>query len=230
MKYVVIGAGGIGTQLLPSLCRFLDSQQENGYILIVDGDSYEEKNTDRQHFVRFGNKAEVSAETLAPLFSRVTIESRGVYLNEENAFLYIEEGDVVFACVDNHATRRLLSKHCERLQNVSLFSGGNDYTNGSMQVFLRRDGRNATPSLTYLHPEVESPRDLHPQMMSCEELVEAGSPQLIFANMTAATLMLSAFWLVKSGKTLPYTEVYFDLTTGAQRSVKREEKTYEFDF
>lgn len=230
MKYVVVGAGGIGTQLLPSLCRFLDSTGNNCYILVLDGDSYEPKNVDRQHFSRYGNKAEVSAQTLAPLFSNITIECRPVFVSEENAFLFVEEGDVVFACVDNHATRRILSRHCESLQNVTLISGGNDYANGSVQVFLRRSGRNVTPPLTYLHPEIESPKDAHPEEMSCEELVEAGSPQLIFTNLTAAALMLNAFWMVESNQTLPYTEVYFDLTTGAQRSVKREEKTYEFDF
>jgi hypothetical protein len=39
----------------------------------------------------------------------------------------------------------------------------------------------------------------------------ASTPQLLFANMTAASLMLNAFYAIRQG-TMKYNEVYFDIT------------------
>ena len=221
MKYVVVGAGGIGSHLLGPLCRYLDNSQENPHILVLDGDQYETKNADRQNFARMGNKAEVSVEEAKQRFPRLMIEARPVFVTDDNICAYIGKGDVVFSCVDNHATRLLLSDHCATLSDVMLISGGNDYSNGSVHVFIREKGGYKTPALTYLHPEIASPRDKRPDQMSCEELVSAGAPQLIFANLTAAALMLGSFWKAEKTKDLPFTEMYFDLDGGAFRSADR---------
>lgn len=50
-KVVVIGAGGTGSMLLPSLSRFLRSIKFEGDLVIVDGDSYSPGNLDRQILV-----------------------------------------------------------------------------------------------------------------------------------------------------------------------------------
>ena len=61
MRVKVIGIGGIGGCLLPVLCKFLDFKTSDKVTLVlVDGDSYETKNLDRQFFDDFGNKAEVT--------------------------------------------------------------------------------------------------------------------------------------------------------------------------
>lgn len=224
MEIKVIGAGGIGTHLLPPLCRYLDNLSERTHVVVLDGDRYKEENAGRQEFDRLGNKAEVTSETLAKRFPRLEIEAKPVYLSAENAFVFIREGDIVFSCVDNHATRRILSEHCASLSSVVLISGGNEYADGNVQVYVRREGRNVTPPLTHLHPEIANPQGRHPEEMSCEELARAGSPQLIFTNLSAASLMLNAFWLVTTTNTLPYTENYFDLSTGAVRPINRKEK------
>ncbi|OGZ14781.1 MAG: hypothetical protein A3J08_04375 [Candidatus Lloydbacteria bacterium RIFCSPLOWO2_02_FULL_51_11] len=224
MEIKIIGAGGIGTHLLPPLCRYLDNLPQRSHIVVLDGDRYETKNAERQEFDRLGNKAEVTSEVLAKRFPRLEIEPRPIYLTTENAFVFIREGDIVFSCVDNHATRLLLSEHCASLQSVVLISGGNEYADGNVQVYVRWEGRDITPPLTHLHPEIADPKDRNPDEMSCEELARAGSPQLIFTNLLAASLMLNAFWLV-TVKTLPYTEAYFDLLTGAVRPINRNGET-----
>lgn len=220
MAIKVIGAGGIGTHLVGPLCRYLDNSQEPWHVVVLDGDRYESRNASRQQFRRTGNKAEVTVGELREQFSRIEIEAKPVFLTEDNVFVHVEEGDIVFACVDNHATRRLLSEHCATLSDVTLISGGNTYADGNAQIYMRRADKDLTPPLTYLHPEIANPRDRNPSDMSCEELAQAGSPQLIFTNLTAAALMLNAFWLVTT-TTPPYTEIYFDLKTGAVRPVNR---------
>ncbi|MDO8571282.1 MAG: ThiF family adenylyltransferase [bacterium] len=223
MAYCVIGCGGIGGQLIPVLCRYLQGTgggDENS-IIFVDGDSYQSRNADRQEFHRQGNKADVSAERMSEMFPSLTIESKSFYVREDNLFLVIREGDTVFSCVDNHKTRKRISDHCKTLGDVVLISGGNEYSDGTVQVYIRQGGEEKTPPITYLHPEIEHPQDRSPDEMSCEELLRGGEVQLLITNFLVAGWMLSAFWLSDSEKGIPYSEQYFDMTTGSTRAVMR---------
>jgi molybdopterin/thiamine biosynthesis adenylyltransferase len=224
MRIKIIGIGGIGTHLVPPLCRYFDSCEKSANITLLDGDQFEPKNINRQDFELFGNKAESIAKKLLVQFPDQSIESKPVFLADENIFVFIKEGDMIFLCVDNHATRKLVSDYCQTLKDVTLISGGNDYTDGNVQIFIRKEGKNLTPPLTHLHPEIENPKDKNPAEMSCEELSRNGSPQLIFTNLAAASHMLSAFWLITEKGEVKYTEQYFDLLTGAVRPVTLGER------
>jgi len=188
---------------------------------IIDGDSYEERNKDRQKFVERGNKAEVTVHDLENMFPNLFFTAFPLYIDDENATLLLQDGDVVFLCVDNHQTRRLVSHYCaEELENVVLFSGGNDFTDGNVQVFIRKDGENLTPPMHDVHKEIENPIDLHPNeeedRSGCLEEAEA-APQLLIANNMAAALMLNMFhgWVDKPEsflhEILGYDEIFFDL-------------------
>src|SRR3989338_2728244 len=223
---VVIGIGGIGTHLVRPLCRYLSKASHDYRVVFIDGDDFQIENEDRQEFQLFGPKAEVLAGEMTSQHPSLDIQAKKWYVTDENIFLSIREGDIVFSCVDNHATRKLLSAHCSTVQNVVLISGGNDYSDGNVQVFIRQNGSNITPPLTHLHPEIENPQDKNPGEMSCEELAESGSPQLIFTNFLASAWMLTTFWKFLEWRDdqkghFSYSEVYFDLMTGNARSTSR---------
>jgi molybdopterin/thiamine biosynthesis adenylyltransferase len=237
LKVKVIGVGGIGGCLLPVLCRLLNYGSsmysfDEVDIGLIDGDQYEERNRDRQAFRDRGNKAEINLTSLEEDFPNLFFRAHPTYITEENIGMLIKDGDVVFLCVDNHKTRRLVSRYCEdELQNVVLLSGGNDLTDGSLQVFIRKDGWNQTlPLDSQFHPEIADPQDEHPDEVEeregcLEEQVSA--PQLLVANNMAAATMLNAFhgWLtgVFSGP-FRYDEAFFDLGTNKVRAVSRQEK------
>ena len=65
-RIVLIGLGGIGSQLLPSLVRYLGHRPEPRPLLVlVDGDAYEPANRSRQLFPDDAlgtNKAEALAQ------------------------------------------------------------------------------------------------------------------------------------------------------------------------
>ncbi len=220
MEIKAIGIGGIGCALLPFLCRFLQYSGQPARLTLIDGDRFERSNASRQAFPRLGNKAEVKAGELAPEFESLSFRAVPEYVTDENVTRLVAEGDVVFLMVDNHATRRLLSQHAAGLQDLTLISGGNDYEDGNVQIYRRRDGADLTPSLTRYHPEIAHPRDRNPAELSCEELMAAGVPQLLFANLTVATLMLNAFYALHKG-TLDYSEVYLDIVANLTRPVGR---------
>ncbi len=220
---VIVGLGGVGTRLAQPLCQYLAYRSPKTIVTLIDGDNFEPKNADRQVFTELGNKAEVTAAQLTTLFPNLTIEAKAKFLTEDNIFVFVQEGSFVFCCVDNHASRKLLSEHCGWLENAVLISGGNDFDDGNVQVYIRRSGKDVTDPLTHLHPEIAQPKDKNPAELSCEERAAAGTPQLIFANLKVASEMANAFYAVTE-KGVVYNELYFDLKTGAQRPIMRRKE------
>ena len=220
LEIKAIGIGGIGCALLPFLCRYLQYSGERARVTLIDGDRFERGNAARQAFSGLGNKAEVKAGELAREYETVAFRSKPEYVTEDNVARLIGEGEVVFMMVDNHASRHLVSRHVSSLADLSLISGGNDYVDGNVQVYIRQGGLDLTPSLTRYHPEIATPGDRNPAELSCEELMAAGAPQLLFANLMVASLMLNAFYALREGR-LNYSEVYLDILQNASRAVSR---------
>jgi molybdopterin/thiamine biosynthesis adenylyltransferase len=220
LEIKAIGIGGIGCALLPFLCRYLHYAGARARLTLIDGDSFERANAPRQAFPRLGNKAEVKARELAQEFEALSFRAVPEYVTAANVNRLLAAGDVVFLMVDNHASRRLVDEHAAGLADLTLISGGNDLEDGNIQVYLRREGRDLTPRLSRYHPEIAQPQDRHPAELSCEELMAAGAPQLLFTNLMVAALMLNAFYALSLD--LPgYCEVYLDIRQNLSRPVSR---------
>ena len=217
----IIGIGGIGCALVPFLARYLNYRGERARITLIDGDEFERGNADRQAFGTLGNKAKVKAAEMAREFRELSFRAVSEYITEDNITRYIQGGDTIFLAVDNHKSRKLVSDYCEKLETVTLVSGGNDYTDGNVQVHIREGGRDLTAPITRFHPEIQNPEDRSPAEMSCEELMERGVPQLLFTNLAVASAMLNTFYSLCEGK-VPYGELYLDVVEGKSNPVKRE--------
>lgn len=221
MKIVIIGLGGIGSILCDRIARYVNYSGDRGTrMMLVDGDSYESKNLERQDFTQIGNKAEVKATDISMQFPLVRTDSFPAFVNESNLIEVIKEGDVVMLCVDNHKTRMIVNNYCKTLDNIILISGGNELTDGNVQIYVREDGKDITPDLCAYHPEIANPDDKLPEEMSCEELAES-EPQLYFTNLTVATFMCQAFYNVVIKKECESSEIYFDIIQMNSRSQVR---------
>jgi hypothetical protein len=226
-RYVVIGVGGVGGIVLRNLVPYLRHRGKPCVVYAVDGDSFEERNRDRQSFDRLGPKAEVLAEELSAAYGDVvSMIAVPHYLTPQRARHLIGEGDVVFCTPDNHATRKAVAARCQRLREVALFSGGNDGVEngktgacGNVQIYLRVGGLDQTNPLTAFHPEIAKPADRLPTQQGCGELASS-APQLLFANLAVASGLLGAFYAWRQDR-LEYEEAYFDLLTGSSVPVKR---------
>ena len=221
---IVIGLGGIGSLLVEPLARYLNSKETCEKLLLVDGDTYSRSNLERQRISENDlnyNKAEIQARKLQSLFPKLSILAKPEYLSPKNASDVMVEDSAVFSCVDNHATRKLISDTAKRLKDIILISGGNEYTDGNIQVYWKANGRNKTQPIDKYHDEIKYPDDENPADLSCEEIAELdGGEQIIFTNLTVATLMLNAFYSVTM-KGINYQEVYFDIMTNKANPVKR---------
>jgi hypothetical protein len=226
-RYVIVGLGGIGGLVLRLLVPFLHHERAEATVLCVDGDSFEPHNRARMWFEELGPKASVLAEELARDYGdRVTLIPIPHYVTPRRATSLIQEHDVVFCTPDNHATRRLVERRCGRLEDVALFSGGNDGvdenrsgTFGNVQIYLRAGGRDVTNPLSTFHPEIRDPGDRVPGA-GCDATTPS-APQLLFTNAAVAAALVGAFYAWRQ-EALAYEEAYLDVVTGRHVPVERK--------
>ena len=236
-RFVVVGAGGIGTWLIAGLVRMLEWKYPGSGLIIVDGDSYEEKNKERQDFTKLGNKAVVKASELVSQFPNTTIipvpkwvvsdDFSGVVDDESpkiTASQLIREGDVVFAVVDNFAARKIIFDAASKLANVDVFTGGNDDDLfGSIYHYQRRDFSDVTVHPGEFHPEYHNPPDKNPGELSCQDRAEIeGGTQLLATNMAVAANLLGRVQkTIVNNQSPEETEIYFDLGLGKSEPYDR---------
>ena len=225
MKVKVIGLGGIGSILIENLARYFQYRDESWHLHLIDGDSYESKNRERQIFNAVGgNKADTKREELERRYDNIIFSSTSAFVNKSNIDELICEHDIIFCCVDNHTTRKMVSDKVKTLQDCILISGGNDLIDGNVQIYIRKGGEDVTPSLVDYHPEIQDPRDKHPEEASCEELSKS-APQIFFTNLTVATIMCWVIYnIMTDGTDHIKSEVYFDMKMMALNAVTRKVK------
>ncbi len=227
-EFVIIGLGGVGGLVMRLLTPYLWYTNLADMIIAIDGDEFELKNKARMAFTDVGPKSEVLCDELRPIYgNRVSMMPRHMYVDESNIDEVIHEDAIVFCCPDNHKTRRLVEKHCQKLDNMVLFSGGNDGvegekdgTYGNVQVYIRTNGTDVTNSLSAFHPEIRDPQDKMPQEIGCLEQQQS-APQLVFTNAAVAVSMLSTFYAWERGA-LGHEEVYLNVETGRVHPVARK--------
>lgn len=217
-RIVLVGLGGIGSQLVPSLVRYLAFKPEPRPLLVlVDGDAYEPANRRRQVFPEAAIGSNKAA-ALAEVYRGLTVQAVADYLTEENVATLIRDGDLVLLAVDNHWTRFLVDRHVADLQEVTLISGGNDETDGNVQLVRRRHGESVDGSLAEIHVEIgRASEDEFTARNGCEAHVEE-RPQLVVTNLMVASAMLNCAWAVLERGSVSYSEVYLDVVANAMRS------------
>lgn len=229
-RFVLVGAGGIGTWLAAGLARLLEFKYPGSALVIVDGDTYEQRNLERQSFKTMGNKAIATANELTQQFAGtmfipvpkwvVSDDLKGVADDESpkiTASNLITEGDVVFAVVDNFAARKIIFDAAKNIDNIDIFTGGNDDDLfGSIYHYQRRDGIDITDHPVNTHPEYDNPPDKNPGELSCQDRAKIeGGTQLLATNMAVAAFLLGRVQkTIVSNQSPDEAEIYFDLGVG----------------
>ncbi len=197
MKIAVIGAGGIGSYLVPLLAK----TEPDACIEVWDADTLEKKNLDRQLFpARYlgTNKA----EALAKLY-RVNAVPVFLRLPED-----LKDCDFVFACPDNMAARKTVLAAADRF-NIPAIICGNEYESASSSYY--EPAMLKTP-LDYRVRYAESINDLSgdPTKHCTGAEQEKNHPQLAIANQASAAFAMQLFWFWtrKAPEIRPYKEVF----------------------
>ena len=225
-RTIVIGCGGIWAYLSQAICRISANPNNSApkELILVDGDEFTISNFERQDMREEDEnekKSEVHAKRIIDVFRELSVQSVSEFLTKENADKIIQDKSIILSCVDNHATRKLISEEARKKSDVIVISGGNDLFDGSVHLYMVFGGEPLTQNLEDIHPEVKNPEDRNPGELSCEERAELpGGGQLPASNLLAASWMATYFAsiveLIPRGKEVleealkELSEVYFD--------------------
>lgn len=260
---VILGTGGTGGWLIPQLARYAAllsrTRRAEGRgtpdqidLVIVDGDTVEEKNLIRQNFIPRDigrSKAEVIAERYSVAFGTRIAFFDSFIENPEalNRLVFSQAANakpIVVTCVDNHKTRRLVWRWFQERAPDGAFwlDSGNEEHNGQTVIARKSIIRAgsfldhgttpkvfALPSFFDLFPEAFGELGMLPSEEEAARradcaLMAQESPQTIFTNMTAAQNLMNALQQILLHEPLTYHMSYFDTQRGITRPIKLTEQ------
>ena len=206
-KVLVIGAGGLGCPVLQYL-----TAAGVGTIGIIDGDTVDQTNLQRQILYTVSDigkpKARTAAERLSKLNPYVSFVVYEDFLDTENAIILFEQYDMIVDGSDNFPTRYLVNDACV-LANKPLVFGSIFKFQGQVSVFNYQD------SGTYrcLYPTPPKPASVP----NCSEVGVLGVLPGIIGSLQANEVIKL---ITGIGTPLVNTLLYFDALTLQQRQLK----------
>jgi len=156
-RIVLVGCGGTGSHLLPNILQYIWAQhtkdkQELPEIILVDGDSVEQKNLVRQRFTATDltlNKAAALARRYTSVFG-IRMNAFEGYISNKEELLQLAPSDcpnIIIGAVDNHRARMVMWQYfLDRQHQYPVFwiDSGNEGWNGQAILGARSNptGRN----------------------------------------------------------------------------------------
>jgi PRTRC genetic system ThiF family protein len=246
LRLVLVGCGGTGSWLAPSvarIARILRDQNRQVEVLFYDHDTVEPKNIPRQNFCE-AELGRNKAVTLAARFSAAwgveisavptKFTARALGANQYGTLT------IFLGCVDNAAARKEISVRLER--NSLGFSGddlgfrwwldcGNGESSGQVIVGSAVEPKGlaaaftssckickALPAPAIVAPDLlqARPEELLAEKLSCAEIQLANTQSLAVNQQVAA--IATDYLLRLLGGSLKKFATYFDLESGSARS------------
>lgn len=110
----VVGLGGLGGAVIEILARV-----GIGTLKLIDGDTFEESNLNRQFLsapdVLDNSKAKTAAKRVNRINSSIVVRTYSENLTETNVIEFIENSDVAVDCLDNLKTRFVLESASKKI-------------------------------------------------------------------------------------------------------------------
>ncbi len=110
----VVGLGGLGGAVVEILARI-----GIGKLNIIDGDSFEESNLNRQFLSTSDqlskSKAETAAQRINAINSALEVSMHSRFLDADNCAQLLRDTDVCVDCLDNLKTRFILERQCKQM-------------------------------------------------------------------------------------------------------------------
>lgn len=133
-RITVIGCGGIGGQAIEMLARM-----GVGELVLVDEDSFDYSNLNRQNFATFDNigldKSEIARQKVESINPYVNVISCSEHVDESNIDELLKGSHMVIDALDNILTRIIVSRKARELK-IPFIHGAIHGTLGQITVFL----------------------------------------------------------------------------------------------
>lgn len=188
----IIGAGGVGSYLAPVMCMLAGPKE----VTIVDGDTLERKNLNRQLFTE--NQIGLNkAEALAKVYGCAAIPKW-----YSAAMMQHTDDDWLIGVVDNHPARLAILNTCDMWRCRSIF-GANE-VHSSEAYHYQPDWRDTSLDPRSYYPEISQDKSNDPRaaLIGCTGEAQVANRQLVTANFMAAALVshLYVVWAMEARK------------------------------
>lgn len=191
MNYV-IGVGGVGSYLAPVMCKLVGAEN----ITLIDGDTLEAKNLDRQLF----SESEIGRNKAEALAEKYGCQSIASWYSE--ALLEHSRSDWLLVGVDNHAARASALTACDMAQCCAIFAANETHSSEAYVYLPQWRGTALDPRVYY--PEISTDESNDPRRggIGCTGEAQKQNRQLVTANFMAAALMADMYskWAVEARK------------------------------
>lgn len=247
LRFVVVGAGGTGSFVVPTLARFMyeikQQQNKSSEMLIVDPEFVEANNIPRSNFcfAEVGRyKAQTLAERVATAWGIETGFSCERFDNEKH--LKSANSDyrsltVIVGCVDNYLARREMHRALDERggygdqSRLWWIDGGNGRITGQVllgsttkrlkpeQYFTGTSICRALPAPSLQHPDLLEPEPIEPSSdTTCPERIRLRE-QGLHVNQRVAIDIADMLSSLLLTRSLKRYAVYFDLESGTTKSL-----------
>ncbi|WP_020201338.1 PRTRC system ThiF family protein [Cupriavidus sp. WS] len=219
----VVGAGGTGSALLPSLARLHHAMVELGHpggieCTVFDDDTVSETNVGRQGFY----PCDVGQYKATLLVSRLNMlmgtrwEAQTCRVDSRTRFHH----DLVIGCVDTRRARKSVLSGMVNGRNGYYLDCGNETDRG--QVVLGQVGKRIAyrlPHVGDLFPDLIDPAgDRADTAPSCS-MADALRKQSLVINQAISVQAFNLLWTLFRTGTLKYSGVFVNLETGRNSSL-----------
>lgn len=202
-EIVCVGCGGIFSKLWHFLGQSCHNQAKAPKkITLIDGDTFEAKNLDRQDLrdMDVGHpKSEVFRNRMLASFNALDVNAVTEYVTSANIKRLIPDNAIILMMVDHDPVRNLISEYMSgQLKNVTLIEGSNFGLNdaqpatvGNAYWYLRLGGEDITLPLHEAYPKIKEAKGQKTKgEMNCNEREALpGGQQLGATNFMVAAWM-----------------------------------------
>jgi len=184
MSNIIIGCGGVGTWLVPSLKLLVPEEK----IILIDGDKIEKGNLNRQLF----DVASIGQNKADALAKKFVCESLPTWFH--CGTMALDREDTVLVCVDNHKARAEAMTACD-MSGATAIVAANETQSSEAYVYRPewREHPRLDPRLYY--PEILTDKSGDPMAahIGCVGEAQKYTPQLVTANQMAAALAMHLY-------------------------------------
>jgi hypothetical protein len=191
MNYI-IGAGGGGSWLCPSLCLLVGRDK----VTVMDGDRLEDKNLNRQLYTQ-EQVGEYKADALG--------EKYGCGYRHDwyyTGLLRLDPRDWLLVCVDNMPARKSALESCDHFKCAAIFAANE--TNSAEAYLYLPEWRDSPLDPRVYYPEItrDTTGDPRAAAMGCTGEAQAANRQLVSANFMSAALVQHMYvaWAIEGNK------------------------------
>ena len=227
-RVVVVGAGGTGSAVLPSLARLHHAMVELGHpggidCTVYDDDVVSPTNVGRQGF--YPN--DIGAPKATLIVNRLNLlmgTQWEAVVGRVTSTVRFRPTDIVIGCVDTRAARKAILGASERCYASYYLDCGNDTDRGQVIVghgpkAKLKKGELKLPHVGNLFPElIDSALDAKDETPSCS-MADALRKQSLVINQSIAVQAFNVLWMMFRNGSIPFSGVFVNLATGRTNPV-----------